>query len=191
MIDVNGAVVVLGLGNVLHTDDAVGVRVIQRLRDVACLPPGITLIDGGTLGLELLSIAAGAQRLLVVDAIEAGVAAGTLVRYGHQELRALAGGASAHELGLGDLLAALSLLGAEPEEIVLLGLQPASLVLGTTLSPAVEAGLDDLNQAVLAEIARWTSAPGVDAALDSEPAGNERGSVYERSRLCAVVSPHR
>ncbi|HZS00824.1 MAG TPA: HyaD/HybD family hydrogenase maturation endopeptidase [Chloroflexota bacterium] len=149
------AVVVLGLGNLLLSDEGVGVRALERLQTDPRLPAGLTLIDGGTLGLELLSCAAGATHLLVLDAVDVAVAPGTIVRLTGEALAHLPGGASVHQLGVADLLAALRLMGQEPAELVLLGVQPAVLTLGAALSPPVAAALAPLVEAALTELTRW------------------------------------
>ncbi|HLG71734.1 MAG TPA: HyaD/HybD family hydrogenase maturation endopeptidase [Chloroflexota bacterium] len=151
----DGAIVVLGLGNVIMSDEGVGVHVIRRLLDDPRLPHTARLIDGGTLGLELLSIASDAELLLVVDAVDLGLKPGSLVRLGPEELFGIDRGASAHELGVADLLSALRLLGAEPGHVVLLGVQPDRVELGTDLSPGVGAAVDRLLDEILAEISAW------------------------------------
>jgi hydrogenase maturation protease len=148
-------IVVLGLGNVIMSDEGAGVYVIQRLLGDPRLPSGARLIDGGTLGLELLSVASGAGLLIVVDAVDLELTPGTLVRFASEELFALERGATAHQLGVADLLSALRMLGAEPATVVLLGVQPARVALGTELSPAVGAAVDRLVELVLEEIGAW------------------------------------
>ena len=48
-------VLVLGLGNLLRRDEGLGIRAMERLRACYALPAAVQLVDGGTLGLELLS----------------------------------------------------------------------------------------------------------------------------------------
>ena len=62
---------VLGLGNILLGDEGVGVRVIECLLERHDFPEGVRVVDGGTLGLELLPYVEDASRLLVVDAVHA------------------------------------------------------------------------------------------------------------------------
>jgi hydrogenase maturation protease len=148
-------VAVLGLGNVIMSDDGVGVHVIRRLLGDRRLPATTRLIDGGTLGLELLSIASGAKLLIVVDAVDLGIAPGTIVRLDAEELFDLERGASAHQLGVSDLLSALRMLSAEPDHVVLVGVQPARVSLGTELSDEVQAAIDRVAEAVVGEIGSW------------------------------------
>ncbi len=149
--------VVIGLGNVILSDEGVGVHALREIESNLAGRPDIAFIDGGTLGLELLSIAAGASRLLLLDAIDVGAPAGTLTRFDREQLARLMTGSSAHELGVADLLAALKMLDAEPLEIVLLGVQPETTTLGTELTPAVAEALPGLVAAAVREINCWHS----------------------------------
>lgn len=146
--------VVLGLGNTLHSDDGVGPQAIQRLRNDARVPESATLIEGGTLGLELLPHIWDCSYLLVLDAVDVGQPPGTLVRMSSQDLQTLPGGGSVHQMGVADLLVALRVLAKRTPEVVLLGVQPASVEWGTELSPAVAAVLPALADAAIAEVCR-------------------------------------
>ncbi|MGC2198496.1 MAG: hydrogenase maturation protease [Terriglobales bacterium] len=153
-------VVVLGLGNILHSDDGAGPQTIGRLRQdprVRVLN-NVSLIEGGTLGLELLNYIWDCSCLLVLDALDVGQPPGTLVRMSTQELQALQGQGSVHQLGVADLLVALRVLADRTPEVVLLGVQPASTEWGTELSPAVAAVLPALADAAVAEMSRRTHA---------------------------------
>jgi hydrogenase maturation protease len=144
--------VVLGLGNILHSDDGVGPEAIQRLRNDARVPEDATLIEGGTLGLELLTYIWDCVYLLVLDAVDIGQPPGTLVRLSSQELQALPGDGNVHQLGVADLLVALRVLARRPPTVVLLGVQPATTDWGTELSPAVGAAMGSLIEATVAEL---------------------------------------
>jgi hydrogenase maturation protease len=138
------------------SDDAVGVRVVQRLAAEFSFPPAVTVLDGGTLGLDLLPRLEGVERLLVVDAVETGSAPGTVVRMVGDEIPiALETKVSPHQMGLKDLLAVAMLQGFAPLEMVLWGVQPATIDMGMELSPAVAGRVDCLMDAVLDELARW------------------------------------
>lgn len=144
---------VVGLGNTVMSDDGVGPWVIERLRCAGNLPDGVALLDGGTLGLDLLPWLEGVRHLIVVDAIETGQAAGTLVRLeGEQVPVALETKLSPHQMGLKDLLAVARLMGQLPERVVLIGVQPDCLEMGVELSTAVAARLDELVGLVRSEL---------------------------------------
>jgi hydrogenase maturation protease len=147
--------VVLGLGNTLHSDDGVGPQAIQRLRnDARVSEDTTTLIEGGTLGLELLTYIWDCSYLLVLDAVDIGQPPGTLVRLSSQELQTLPGKGSVHQLGVADLLVALRVLARRQPTVVLLGVQPATTDWGTELSPAVGAAMESLIEATVAELIR-------------------------------------
>jgi hydrogenase maturation protease len=144
--------VVLGLGNTLHSDDGIGPQAIERLRSDPRVPEDVALIEGGTLGLELLTYIWDCSYLLVLDAVDVGQLPGTLVRMSSEELQTLPGKGSVHQLGVADLLVALRVLAQRQPTVVLLGVQPATTDWGTELSPAVEAVMGSLIEAAVVEL---------------------------------------
>ena len=155
-----GKALVLGLGNILLSDEGLGVRVVQRLGESYRFPPEIQVMDGGTLGLDLLPYLEGVDHLLVIDALEVGEEPGTIARLVGDEVPAsLSVKISPHQMGLADLLAAARLQGLYPQEVVLLGMQPGSIDTGLDLSPPVEAQLDRLIDEVLIELKGWGYEP--------------------------------
>ena len=151
---------VLGIGNILLGDDGVGVWVAERLRRQFRFPESVTIIEGGTLGLDLLPQLDGVARLLIVDAVRHGRAPGELVRLEGREVPAvLAQKISPHQVGVQDLLAAAQLMNLEFSNLVLWGVEPESLEPGTGFSSSIGESLPVLVTNVLAELARWGS-PG-------------------------------
>ena len=149
-------VLVLGIGNLVMSDDGIGVRVVQQLAERYRFPAGVTVLDGGTLGLDLLPQLEGVARLLVVDAVETGRTPGTLVRLAGEDVPiVLETKVSPHQMGLKDLLAVAMLQGFAPQEMVLWGVQPERIEMSLELSPVVAAQLDPLVEKVLAELAGW------------------------------------
>ncbi len=148
---------VLGLGNILLGDEGLGVRVVERLLEQYEFPEGVRVMDGGTLGLDLLPYVEEASRLLVIDAVQAGKPPGTLVRMEGSEVPVFldASKVSPHQEGLQDLLAVAMLKGYLPEEVILWGAQIESLGVGLELSEPVAAQVDGLSGKVLEELARW------------------------------------
>jgi len=147
---------VLGIGNVLMNDDAAGVRVVQALAEKFVFPPEVMLLDGGTLGLDLLPYLEGVDRLLVIDAVETGKAPGTLVRLSGDDIPlTLATKVSPHQMGLKDLLLVAELQGHAAKEMVLWGVQPGSIEMDIELSPEVAAAVILLQDKVLQELAVW------------------------------------
>lgn len=152
---------VLGLGNILLGDEGVGVRVVERLLERYKFPEGVLVMDGGTLGLDLLPYVEDASRLLVVDAAQARKPPGTLIRLTGKEIPAFldASKVSPHQEGLQDLLAVAMLKGYLPEEVVFWGVQVGTLGVSLELSPAVAGQVDVLVEKVLAELADWGLRP--------------------------------
>jgi hydrogenase maturation protease len=154
------SVLVLGIGNILMNDDGVGIRVVQQLTEEYRFPPEVTLLDGGTLGLDLLPHLEGVERLLVVDAVETGGEPGSLIRLTGDEIPlALATKVSPHQMGLKDLLTVADLQGYAPPVMVLWGVQPASIEMNLELSSAVAAQVAALKANVLTELAAWGITP--------------------------------
>jgi hydrogenase maturation protease len=163
-------ILVLGIGNLLMTDDGVGVRAIQLLTERYRFPEQVTLVEGGTLGLDLLPQVQDAQRLLIVDAVETGAAPGALVRYDGSAIpRTPESKLSPHQVGLKDLLTLASALGSAPDEIVLWGVQPETVTVGMELSPQVEAQLAPLVAKLLEELANWGITPLPPSATTGHP----------------------
>jgi hydrogenase maturation protease len=144
---------VVGLGNLLRGDDGIGVRVAQALMGRP-LPAGVEVVDGGTQGLALVNLLEGRRRAILVDAANVGRAPGEFVRFTPDEVNLLSGdpAISIHDAGLGDALLLARVLGVLPQEIVILGVQPANLDWDQALSPPVHAALPGLVAAVLEEL---------------------------------------
>lgn len=143
---------VLGLGNVLLEDDGVGGAAISLLLDRFKAPRGVRVLDGGTLGLSLLPYLEAADTVILVDAVNADAAPGTLVRLdGDDVMPAVVTRLSPHQVGVADLLDGARWLGRYPERVVLLGLVPAAIELGVGLSPLAHASLPALVDRIVAE----------------------------------------
>ena len=153
----NTGTVVVGLGNLIHSDDGIGVHAIHRLQRDPRVPPHVTLIDGGTQGLALLPHLSGFSRLLVIDAINVGEVPGTIVRLEGKACESLPGKPSVHQLGFADMMIALTLLGDPPDAVVLLGVQPGSTEWSDELTPAVRETLGPLTDLVIAQLAAWSA----------------------------------
>lgn len=152
---VSSETVVIGVGNTILSDEGVGVHAARLLQSDPRVPFGVTILDGGTIGLELIPYASSASHLLFLDAMNSGKPPGTLARMTGKDLLGTTGGWSVHQLGVADLIAALFLVAIRPQDIVVLGVQPANTDWGTTLSSEVEAALVPLVDAALAQLNLW------------------------------------
>jgi len=146
-------VVVLGVGNLVMSDEGLGVHCVQQLEAEAVLPREVIILDGGTSTHELLGDLENLDLLVIVDAVAGGGAPGTMVRLeGDAVPSAFSNTLSPHQHGIHDLLATLQLLGRAPKRVVVLGATPARMTLGLDLSPALAAILPELGRRVQAEV---------------------------------------
>jgi hydrogenase maturation protease len=148
---------IIGLGSPLRGDDGVGVCVAEALAE-RTLPVGVEVVDGGTQGLGIVSLLEGHRRVIFVDAADVGQAPGQFVRFTYDDVRSgkvrLQGdehSVSVHAAGLKDALLLAQALDCLPDEIIIFGVQPASIDWEEGLSPKVEALLPRLVEAVLTE----------------------------------------
>ena len=120
---------VLGIGNVLWADEGFGVRCVEHLAATRACGNGVTLLDGGTQGLYLLPYLEDADLLIVFDAVDYGLAPGTLKIVEGDEVPAFLGAKkmSLHQTGFQDVIATAQLMGVCPSELLLIGCQPEEL----------------------------------------------------------------
>lgn len=154
-------VTVLGLGNILLSDDGVGVHVARKLAMNPGAPLGLRALDGGTLGFRLLDALAQSDSVLIVDAALLGEPAGAMRLLERQELEdhvSRNGRMSAHEAGLADLLTLARLEGWVPAHLSLLGIQPQRIDWGETLSDAVAQTVPAACRVAIAKVLSWQAA---------------------------------
>jgi len=146
-------ILVLGLGNILLSDEGVGVRVVEALEAGWTLPDGVEVVDGGTTGMELFDIVADRDCLIVADAVNAAGPPGSVIRLENDDIRVIfETHFSPHQLGLSDLLAALRLVDKAPARVVVIGVVPENLSLGLDLSSVVAAGRDQALERIVEEL---------------------------------------
>ena len=154
--------VILGVGNLLMADDGVG---IHAVRELALDPPGgACVVDAGTDYLSALPYLEQARRVLVLDAVRGGAAAGTLHRPGPDEIALRAADGGAH---VTSVLEARRLLppGAPWPEIRVLGVEPAVVDYGLALSAPVAQALPRLVAEARRIICEWTEQPSPSESL--------------------------
>lgn len=153
-------ILVLGLGNILLTDEAAGVRVTDYL---ATMPQsealGLRLLDGGTMGISLLVEMEDADALIVADSAYLEQPPGSIRMFEGPDMDHFLRhrGRNPHDIGLDDLMDGLRLREAVPERRALLGIQPKSLVVGETMSPEIAAAIPEAAEMILSLVARWKS----------------------------------
>jgi hydrogenase maturation protease len=146
-------ILILGVGNILLTDESVGVKVIEDLQRRYVIPPEVEIVDGGTAGMELLEIMANRDLVIITDAVRTGHAPGTRVRLAGEQVPAFfRTRISPHQLGISDVIATLMVMNELPKEIVILGVVPESLETGLELTPTVAEALPRMVQDVVEEL---------------------------------------
>jgi len=140
-------ILVLGVGNLLLKDEGVGIHAIRALENEN-LPPNVTLMDGGTGGLHLLSWLQDYDRIIMIDATLDDNPPGTIRLIQPRYASDFPPLMSAHEIGLRDMIEAMCLLGNLPEiQLIVISAADISEV-GTNLSPEVQAALPEVVQLV-------------------------------------------
>ncbi len=149
------SILVLGVGNILLTDEGIGVRVIEALEQRYALPAGVDVLDGGTAGMELMEAMANRSHLIIVDAVVSRKSEpGALLILRDEEVPTLFNNKiSPHQLGLSDVLSALRFTDEFPASITLVGVIPQSLEPHIGLTPVVQASLEPALEAVLHALA--------------------------------------
>lgn len=142
-------VLILGVGNLLLSDESVGVHLVNHLEEMYHFPEGVELVDGGTAGMELLDFIAGRDHVIIMDAVLTGDSPGTVVTLRDDQVPALFHNkVSPHQLGLSDLLGALKLTDESPRHIFLVGVVPESVEPGLALSDTVSSKMDQMCEQV-------------------------------------------
>jgi hydrogenase maturation protease len=146
----------IGLGNILMRDEGVGVHAVEALKKGFDFPDPISLLDGGTLGLDLLPYIEGMEKILFVDALDLKKEPGTIAVLEDDEIPAILRPAlSFHQVGLSDLLFASKFMGMKPSKIALIGIQPEKIETGLALSETLERNFEKLLHTILEKLREW------------------------------------
>jgi hydrogenase maturation protease len=155
-------IVVLGIGNVLWADEGFGVRCIEALQREWTFAPHVELIDGGTQGLYLIQNVQSATRLLIFDAIDYGLAPGTLKLIENDEVPKFMGAKkmSLHQTGFQEVLCLAQFTGNYPAQVLLIGCQPEELEdYGGSLRPIVRQAMGPALAHGLEVLTAWGALP--------------------------------
>jgi len=146
-------IVVLGVGNILLSDEGIGVRAVEKLQLDFDLPPEVVVIDGGTTGMEMLEDLSKADHIIIIDAVRSGKAPASIIRLvGEQVPVFFRTKLSPHQIGLSDVLATLELIGEQPGGVTVIGIEPVSLETGMALTQQVDALLPEIVHLVVTEL---------------------------------------
>ena len=149
-------ITVLGLGNILMTDEGVGVHIVNEFEKRYAVPAHVEIVDGGAAGLDLIPFIAGREKVLMVDAVNFDREPGFIGVLQNEEIPVkITEKASMHHLGLMDVLSIIRLSGNLPNELCLIGIQPKSLELGLDMTPEIWDKKDILIEKVLRKLQEW------------------------------------
>jgi hydrogenase maturation protease len=186
-----GRILMLGVGNVLWADEGFGVRALEAFAETWETPDNVTLVDGGTQGLYLVDLFRDHDHVLMFDCVDFGQPAGVLYVARDDEVPAFIGARkmSLHQTGVMDVIACAELMGARPDALTVIGVQPEELDdYGGSLRDSVRAMIGPAMDAAVAELARW----GVPVTRRTQPArfGVDalRMDRYEAERPAADIA---
>jgi hydrogenase maturation protease len=147
-------IVVLGVGNLLLSDEGVGVHVANKLMGMD-LPAGVQVVEGGTDGFRLMNVVTGASRLIVVDAVKGGGPPGSIYRFDIQDAPTYPDvyKTSVHQIGILEVIHLSELIGEAPGTTII-GVEPKSIGMGMELSPEVQAKFPRIIEVVMEEVRR-------------------------------------
>ncbi|MBI4690298.1 MAG: HyaD/HybD family hydrogenase maturation endopeptidase [Nitrospirae bacterium] len=157
LIDGSGEkILILGLGNILLKDEGVGVHAVEALKEGYDFPENVRLIDGGTMGLDLLPFIEGKDKVLIIDAADFKEKAGTIKSIEGNNIPAFLNTKfSVHQIGLPDMLFAAKLMGITPTEMCLIGMQPQEIDTGLEMSRTMKNNFPALMSAIINKVGEW------------------------------------
>ncbi|WP_088186297.1 HyaD/HybD family hydrogenase maturation endopeptidase [Desulfosporosinus sp. FKA] len=145
-------IMVMGVGNILLSDEGLGVRFLDELAHKS-LPQNVELLEGGTAGLELVHLIQEIDFLIIIDAINAQSEPGALFRFHPGDIKVFPEQyeVSFHQIGIIEVLTMANILGHAPQTLIF-GVQPKKLDWGMELSPEIQSLFPHLTELVLLEI---------------------------------------
>ncbi len=150
-------IVVMGLGNTLNCDEGLGVQALKELdAQLQSRPPELELLDGGVLGLNLLMIVEECSHLLILDAVDADKAPGTVIELTKEEIPLYAGvRLSQHQTTFQEVLGLAMIREHLPEHLHLIGIQPQNLEIGMEISAVVEQAIPEVTARAIQILKTW------------------------------------
>ncbi len=145
-------VLVLGIGNILLHDEGIGVYMVEQMQKEGARDD-VEFLDGGTAGADLLDHICDRQKVVIVDAVDADVVPGVIMRFTPDDLAFNTNQSiSLHEFGIAETLAMARQLNCEPKQVVIIGIKPKDLNSGVGLSDEIKKVVPQIIGAVSAEI---------------------------------------
>ena len=145
-------IVILGVGNILLSDEGIGVHVANELMKME-FPSNVSVIEGGTDGFRLLNIITETDRLIVIDAVKGDAIPGSIYRFDVNDVSSCPSGfkTSVHQIGILEVIDLSGLIGKTPRTTVI-GVEPKSLEMGMELSPEIKEKVPRIIELVVDEL---------------------------------------
>ena len=150
--DIQKKTVILGVGNLLLTDEGVGVHVINKMMEMD-FPPEVELVEGGVDGLYLMNVVTSTDRLIVIDAVKGGGSPGSIYRFEPKDLEPNIDTfkMSVHQIGVLEVIRLSCLVGEVPKTTII-GIEPKSVEMGMELTSEIQAKVPRIIELVLDEL---------------------------------------
>ncbi len=143
-------ILVAGLGNLLLKDDGVGVHAVREL--ARRVPSGVVAAEIGCAILDGLHLIEAADKVLALDAMQAGGAPGEIYAFRLEDVENPPVKPSLHDYGL---RAAFEFLPGRRPEVLVLGVEPGEIGFGLELTTAVRSALPRLVDEALRIVREW------------------------------------
>lgn len=152
-------IIILGIGNLLLGDEGIGIHFVRMLNEDDLDYANLEIIDGGICP-EFASFVEDAHKLIIVDAVKGGKKPGTIYHFSIDAVMVdLPMKLSLHQMDVIDSLKMLKLVGREPKDTIIIGIEPKNIDCGLELSPEVKKGLAELRKIVIEEIKKTKLLP--------------------------------
>lgn len=126
-LNVKKSILILGIGNILCKDDGAGVHVVNEIMaSDKSLPENVEILDGGIMGLDLLPLLTGREKIVIVDALKTDDIPGSIYRFPAKHLKGNGSMLSLHEVGVKKIIDMLKLMGHEPK-VEIIGIVPEDI----------------------------------------------------------------
>ncbi len=160
MKKIDSKIVILGLGNILLSDEGIGIKVIYDLKNNYVFPKNVEIIDGGVGGFSLLPLIEKAEKLLVIDAVLGNNLPGTIYKFKDKDiLYQIIEKISLHEINFCEILNLAKLRKKYPEEVVIIGIEPEKIETSLELSETLKAKYSEFFKAILLQLEEWGIRP--------------------------------
>ena len=131
---------ILGIGNLLLSDESFGIHVVRFLEKEYSFPNSVAILDGGTAGIYMAPFLEEHDPIFVVDVVNIGDAKpGSLYTFTADDARngSMQTRMSPHQLGILEILDICKLRGISPETVEFFCVVPESLATGLEMSDVV------------------------------------------------------